>query len=276
MEPKMFSWYNAEGLKLVGQEWRPEGAPRAVVALVHGIGEHMGRYRHIAEALNRADIGMIGFDLAGHGQSEGIRGHTSYDSTLDEIDHLLRQAASRYPELPRFLYGHSLGGVLALYYALKRRPKILGFIVTSPGIIPTQASNPGRQLLARVVSAIKPSFTLGNGLDANNLSHDTAVVQAYKTDPLNHPRVSGRLGLDLLTKGAWIIDHAADFPGPLLLMQGSEDRLVQPQATRAFAEKIPADRLTYKEWDGMYHEIHNETQKADVIQSMIDWIEDRI
>lgn len=270
MEPLEFAWFNTRGIKIVGQDWQPEGEPRGVVALLHGLGEHVGRYRHVAEALNGAGFGLIGFDLPGHGKSAGTRGHTSYDDSLEEIDHLLRQASVRYPGKPRFLYGHSLGGALVLYYALKRRPSLQGFIATSPGL--GVDASPAKVLFAKVMAAVYPSFTVNNGLDRNNLSHDPAVIQAYNEDPLVHPRVSARLGLDLLTKGAWITEHAPDFPGPLLLVQGNQDHLVSPLATRAFAEKVPSDKVTFKVWENLYHETHNEPAKTRVIQFMINWI----
>lgn len=275
MSSTPFSWQNAKGIKIYAQEWRPSGEPRGVVALVHGLGEHSGRYQHVAEALNAAGYGMIGFDLPGHGQTEGVRGHAAYDEILDDIDCLLAEAGERYPGKRCFLYGHSLGGALVLYYTLKRKPNLNGVIASAPGLEVGAPVAAPKLLLAKVMAKLAPTFTMENGLDVNNLSHDPALVQAYKDDPLVHPRISARLGVDLLTRGSWIMSHAAEFPVPLLLIQGSGDRLVSPQANAAFARLVPADKITYKLWEGFYHESHNEPEKAQVLQVMIGWLDGR-
>lgn len=268
-----FSWQNAKGLKIFAREWRPEGEPRGVIALVHGLGEHIGRYQHVAEFLNAGGYDVIGFDIPGHGKSEGVRGHAAFDEILDDIDHLLREASQRCPGKPCFLYGHSMGGALALYYSLKRKPDLAGVVVTSPGLS-TGEPVPGWKLtLAKVMARVSPSFTMVNGLDVNNISHDQNVIAAYRSDPLVHPRISARLGLDLLTLGSWMQAHAAEFPTPLLLMQGGGDHIVSLQATEAFSRAVPPEKITFKLWDNLYHETHNEPEKQQVMQFMRDWLD---
>lgn len=273
MKPIEFSWKNPEGHLLFAKDWKPEGEVRGAVALVHGLGEHIGRYQPVAELLNAAGYSVIGFDLPGHGQSEGKRGHASYDTIGKEIDHLLQEVRQRYPGKPMFLYGHSLGGALVLYYVLQYRPTLCGVVVTSPGLASDAPMPASKLFMARLLARIAPSFTMKNGLDLQNLSHDPQIMQAYQQDPLVHPMISARLGIDLLTKGQWMIEHAAEFPAPLLLEQGSDDHLVSPKATAAFAKNVPADKITYKVWDGLYHETHNEQDKAQVIRYMIDWLD---
>lgn len=268
-----FSWQNAQGLKIAAQEWKPECTIRGAIALVHGLGEYIGRYQHVAQALNKAGYVVAGFDLKGHGNSDGPRGDVSYDDTLNEIDCLLEEIAERYPAQPRFLYGHSLGGALVLYYALKRHPDLKGVIATSPGLAPGIPVPGPKLFFAKLMAKIAPGITLANGLDLNNLSHDTAVIQAYKDDPLVHARISAGLGMDLITRGSWILAHAADFPLPLLLMVGSSDHLVSTDAISAFAQAAPPEKLTYKVWDGLYHETHNEFEKQQVLDYIINWLE---
>lgn len=267
-----FSWTSAKELNIFAQDWKPEGEINGAVALVHGLGEHSGRYQHVAQALNAAGYAMVGLDLPGHGQSGGTRGHSSYDAIIEEIDHLLSETARRYPDKPIFLYGHSLGGALVLYYTLKKHPKLCGVIATSPGLATAEPVPASKLTLARIMAQLLPAFTMENGLDLANLSRDPVVAQIYQADPLVHPRISAKLGLDLLTKGEWMLAHAAEFPLPLLLAQGSGDRLVSPQATAAFAQAAPADKITYKVWEGFYHETHNEPEKQQVIQYMLDWL----
>lgn len=272
MEQIEFEWKNAQGQKIFAKEWRPAGEPAAVVALVHGLGEHIGRYQHVAEKLTGMGIGLVGFDIPGHGRSQGTRGHTSYDEVLLDIDTILVEAERRYPGKPRFIYGHSMGGALTLYYLLKCKPMLNGAIVTSPGLAVGEKVPASKVFAAKVLAGIIPSFTMENGLDLGNLSRDPKIAQEYKADPLVHPRVSARLGLDLLTRGKWIQGHAAEFTVPMLLMQGSGDHIVSPQATAALAEVISAGVVTYKVWEGFYHETHNEPEKDQVLDYLTSWL----
>ncbi len=273
MKQTEFNWQGQAGQKIFAQEWQPEGDPRGAIALVHGLGEHSGRYQHVAETFTQAGYALVSCDLPGHGRTEGPRGLFSYTEGLIEIDHLLKETANRCPGVPRFIYGHSMGGVLVLYYTLMRRPDLRGAIVTSPGLAAGTPVPSWKRTAAKLLANIFPSFTMANGLDRNNLSHDQAVIHAYDADPLTHDRVSALLGRDILTRGDWIIDQASDYPLPLLLMQGSKDHIVSTQATDAFARRVPAEKLTYRIWEGLYHETHNEPEKAQVLQTMVDWLD---
>jgi len=270
--PETFQWRNRNGLAIHAAAWMPEGETRAAVALVHGLGEHAGRYQHVAEAFNAAGFALVGFDLPGHGKSEGKRGCASYDEILYDIDCLLEQTSLRCPGKPVFLYGHSLGGALVIYYSLKRRPALKGVIATSPGLAPGSSVSGLTKFFAGLMARIAPEMTIHNGLDLNNLSRDPAVIAAYKEDRRVHGRLSLRLGYDLIACGAWSIENAPSFPLPLFLVQGTEDRLVSVAAADAFAKAVPQDRLTYKVWQGFYHETHNEPEKAQVLQCIIDWM----
>lgn len=273
MSQEAFYWKNANGLKIYANEWRADGDLRGVIGLVHGLGEHMGRYQHDAAAFNQSGYSLIGFDLPGHGHSEGKRGHSSYEGVFHEIDHLLETARQRSPGKPVFLYGHSMGGAIILEYLLKCKADVQGAVITAPGLAPGYPIPGWKLTLAKVMDRLMPSFTLTNGLDQNNLSHDPAVARAYQADPLVHDRISAQLGLDLLTHGDWIIAHAREIPAPLLLMQGSLDHLVSIQSTEAFVKAAPAEKITYKVWDGFYHELHNELENKQVFQVIIDWLD---
>ena len=272
MEHNEFSWQNRKGLNIYAQSWKPEGETRAVVALVHGLGEHSGRYCHVVEAFARAGIATITLDLPGHGKSGGARGHAAFDEIHDDVDWLLDQAATRFPGLPRFLYGHSMGGAIVLHYTLKHKPSLSGVISTSPGLMPGVPVPAPKIALAKLMARVLPSFALGNGLDLKNLSHDEQLIHAYQCDNLCHDRVSARLGLDILTLGEWMIARAGEFPLPLLLVQGSGDQIVSTEATARFAKGVPPEKLTYKVWDGLYHETHNEPEKEQVIQYLVKWL----
>jgi alpha-beta hydrolase superfamily lysophospholipase len=266
-------WKTPDGVRLYTREWIPSGDQLALVVLVHGLGEHCARYDHVTERFASNGIHTLGFDHRGHGRSEGKRGHIpGYDLVLQDIDHFIFEAKRQAGDLPVFLYGHSMGGEMVLYYAIQRRPDIRGVISTSPGLATGVPVPPVKLAAAKTLYLLAPSLTMDNGLDVQNLSHDRAVVDAYRADPLVTEMVSARLGLDLINTGKWVLEHASEFPLPLLLMQGSADHIVSPEATRQFAEKVPHQLLTFRLWENLYHETHNEFEKDQVIQMMVDWM----
>lgn len=266
------TFQTSDGLQLFARDWLPEDTPRAVVCLVHGLGEHSSRYHHVAAALNRAGYVLLGFDLRGHGKSQGQRGHApSWDALLDDIGQFLQEAKQRFPDHPLFLYGHSMGGILVLSYALRRKPQLSGTIVTSP-LLRTAFQPPAWKLwLGKTLYSLLPAFSLSNELDPRGLAHDQKVVDAYIQDPLVHNRVSARLAMDMLTAGEWALEHAAEFPLPLLLMHGADDPICSAQASREFAARVPGD-CTFRLWDGLYHEMHNEPEQQQVFDMMVEWL----
>ena len=259
-------------MKIFAQGWQPEEAPLATVCLVHGQGEHSSRYTHVAAALTQAHYNIITFDQQGHGKSQGRRGDMSnYEALLDDIGRLLDEAAHRFAGTPRFLYGHSMGGNLVLNYVLRRRPPLAGVIVTSPWLR-LAFTPPAIQLkLMRLLSRLWPSFTIRSRLEIAAISRDPAVVAAYKNDPFNHSLISARQLIQVDRTGQWALDHAHRFSLPLLLMHGSADRITSVEASRQFAGQIPG-QCTFKLWDGLYHETHNEPEQKAVIAFMIDWL----
>ncbi|MCU0503889.1 MAG: lysophospholipase [Anaerolineae bacterium] len=271
-----FTRQSPDKLQFYFQGWEPEASPRAVVCLVHGLGEHTGRYAHVAAALNDAGYAVLGCDLRGHGKTQGLRGHTpSYDTLLDDISRLLDEATLRYPGKARFIYGHSLGGNLVLNYALRRKPPLAGVVSTSPAI---RVANPlpATQLaLAKVMNRLQPTMQMPNGLALDGLARDPEVIRAYTSDPLVHNKISVRLAVEMLQAGEWALAHAAEFPLPLLLVHGSADQLTSAVATQEFAGKVRGD-CTLKIWDGFYHETHNEPEKAEVLGFMLTWIESHV
>lgn len=267
-----FTKQSPDGIQFYFQGWQPETAPKAVVCLVHGLGEHTGRYAHVAAALNDAGYAVLGFDLRGHGKSDGPRGHTpTYDTLMDDIGRLLDEAAARYPGLSRFLYGHSLGGNLVLDYALRCRPPLAGVVATSPILRTAFAPPPTKVAFGKLLYRVYPAFIMPNGLERAALSRDSEVVRSYGSDPLVHDRMSARLGIEMLQSGERILAHAAEFPLPLLLVHGTADRITSAQASQEFAAKVHGD-CTLKLWEGLYHETHNEPEKAEVLAFMVDWL----
>ena len=276
-----FTQQASDGIQFYFQSWQPETPPKAVICLVHGLGEHSGRYAHVAATLNDAGYLLFGFDLRGHGKSGGPRGHTpSYETLMDDISRLLAEAAQRYPGNPQFLYGHSLGGNLVLNYALRRcsgqalrrKPQMAGVIATSPAIR-TATPLPSSQLtLAKIMNKIRPGMQMANGLALDGLARDPEVIRAYTGDLLVHNKISVRLATGMLEAGEWALAHASEFPVPLLLAHGTADKLTSAPASQEFAAKVHGD-CTLKLWEGFYHETHNEPEKAEVLAFMIDWLQ---
>lgn len=273
MKHEELNWRAADGQQLYAQAWRPDGEARAVVCLVHGLGEHSGRYAHVGQALCDAGYALLACDLRGHGKTPGPRGHVpSLDAGMDDITLLLDEGARRFAGLPRFLYGHSLGATLALNYALRRKPQIAGVIATGPVLKMLQPVAAGKLLTGKFLARALPVFRMGNDLDRTGLSRDPEVVRRYVEDPLVHDRVSARLGIDLIESGEWALEHAAEFALPLLLMHGTADRITWAECSRQFASKVKGD-CTFRLWQGFYHELHNEPEQKEVLDFVIGWLQ---
>ena len=274
---KEFSLPGNNGLKYFSQQWLPESEINAVIALIHGLGEHSRRYLHVADYFTQKGLAFVSFDLYGHGKSGGKRGHLpSEDTYLSSIDELLQYIKIKFPNKPIFLYGHSLGGEIVLWYSMTRKPKINGVIATAPFLSSFNAVNPLKLFTARAMNNIYPSFVLNSGLEREALSRDLAIIQAYNDDPLVHGSISARLGWMMIEKGEWLLEHAHEFPLPLLLMVGSKERIVNVEKINHFARAIPKERLDYKIWEGLYHELHNEPEKKQVFDYEFGWIKHHI
>jgi len=269
-------WTDAQGIRFYAKGWEPDRSPKAAVALMHGLGEHAGRYQHVGEAFSKAGYALVGLDLRGHGRSGGPRGHTpSAEAYLQDIDLLLQHTQERYPGLPVFLYGHSLGGILALYYGLRRKPNLAGIISSGPALHSALEKQPVKVALAKILGGLAPAATVQSGLDHSKLSHDPQIEQLYVSDPLVHDRASLGFGKAMLGVTGWTLQHAAEFPIPLLLVHGSQDAIAFPSSSREFAAAA-GDKATLLVWDGMYHETHNELGKADVLKATIQWMDARL
>jgi alpha-beta hydrolase superfamily lysophospholipase len=268
-----FEWdlLGADGKKLYGQGWQPETL-KGVVTLVHGLGEHSGRYAYVADFLNRAGYALLTFDLRGHGKTAGPRGDARLPDIVSDMDRLLAEVRRRWPGKPLFLYGLSLGGLMVLYFTLQRKPQLNGVVASGPGLKTPLEKQKAKVALANLLASLLPHLIISSGLKPEDISRVRTVVEAYRKDPLVHNKVSLLLARDGLAAGRWVLAHAAEFAPPLLLMQGSADRLVYPEGSQQFAKMVPGD-VTTKIWTGLYHEIHNEPEKEDVLRFLVDWLD---
>jgi acylglycerol lipase len=269
-------WSTSDNIEIFTRIWIPESEPRAVIGLVHGLGEHSGRYDHVASAVEKAGYALIAMDVRGHGRSGGRRGYIpDYQAVMDDIHRLLSITSQRFPHLPVFLYGHSMGGSLVLNYVLRKLPRLKGVIATSPGLRPGFIPPPWKMFIAKVLYHIWPSFTMANGLELAALSRNPEVVDRYIKDPCIHDRLSARLGVDILNSGEWALEHAREFPLPLLLMHGSADRIASSHASQIFAGSAGAT-CTFILWEGLFHELHNELEQNEVLQIMLSWLDEQV
>jgi acylglycerol lipase len=275
MDTIEWTFKSSDRLDLFARGWVPKGVPKAAIALIHGHGEHSGRYAHVGQALVEQGFALLGFDLRGHGKSGGPRGHTpSFEAFMSDIDLFLEELAGRFPGVPQFLYGHSIGAVLVLNYALRRKTRLAGLISTAVAFHTSVEEQKVKVLMARVLGTLMPAVAIASGLDPKTLSRDPAVVEAYISDPLVHNRITLGFGKTMLTAVPWTFNHASELQLPLLIMHGTKDRLGYPRGSQEFASLAPKDKVTLKMWDGFYHEIHNEPQKAEVFKVITDWLEE--
>ncbi len=273
-----FNFPSNDGLELFGRVWQSEEKqPKGIVHLIHGLGEHSGRYDHVAKALTKAGYHMAGFDLRGHGLSEGKRGHTpGFDYFLEDISVFLNETKKLFGEsLPSYIYGHSLGGLIVINYGMRFPNNLAGVIATDPALKLSFSPPPVMLFIAKIMANLIPTYSSKNTLDVNALARDAAVVKAYQDDVLVHDQISARLVVDMIHTGEDMLAHAEDWSLPLLLMHGSGDRITSSDASKAFAEKAGPE-VTFVPWEGYYHEIHNDIGKEKVIEKMISWLDDRV
>ncbi len=256
--------------------WAPDSmSPWAALTLVHGFGNHGGRFAGIGTSLASFGIAVQAIDLIGHGRSPGRRGCIdSYDQLLDDVCVSLQHSKESFPRTPQFLFGHSMGGNLVLNLAL-RRPEELsgahGLIVSSPmlraGAMPKQhIMNAGRWLASKI-----PNWRIKAPVEVAKLSQDRRAQDAFLRDRLVHRNMSLRLASNLVDSGGWALEHASLLQTKTLLMHGSEDTLTCPTSTQAFAEASKG-MATFRLWNGCRHDLHDELQRERVFDYMTRWI----
>lgn len=267
-----FQLATTDGLTLVGTYQKPLHEIKGVIAIIHGMGEHFGRYRHVAQFFANAGYATIGIDHRGHGRSEGKRGHApSLDHLMDNIALLLKKAGELFGDLPLVLYGHSLGGNLAANYVLRRKPKLKGLVLTSP-YLKLAFSPPGWKVaLAKGLAKILPSTTLPTELEEAALSRNQNVVKDYRNDPLVHDKMSASFFAAVHPAALYAIEHAGELRVPTLVMHGTGDRITSPEGSKEFAQNN-TQFVTLKLWESLYHETHNEPEKDQVLNYIIQWL----
>jgi alpha-beta hydrolase superfamily lysophospholipase len=265
------------GRHIFWRSWNPDPAtPRAVIVLVHGLGEHSGRYDHVVARLVDEGYAVLAVDHRGHGRSDGPRAFIEdMDHAVADLDTLVGRAVAAEPGGPVFMLGHSMGGLIALRYALAHQDRLAGLILSAALAQLNPVPRP-LELIGRALSVIAPRAPL-IGIDSDLVSRDPAVVQAYRSDPLvHHGKIPARTAVE-------IADAAERFPAtvsaitvPTLILYGTADGLCPPEGSRMLGERIGAADTTITAYEGLFHEILNEPERETVLGDIVAWLAARV
>ncbi len=260
------------------QSWLPSGAVQAVLLVVHGLGEHCGRYMHVVDHFVPSGYAVYGFDHIGHGQSAGrrevVEHFTDYTDTLQLFYELVK---GWQPGKPIFLLGHSMGGLILAYYLLDHQPDCHGAIFSAPAIRSSVGIPPALIMFTQLLAVFVPRLGVRNLVDVHALSRDPQVVAAYVNDPLVfHGKTSARLVAELLAAMRRVTTEAHRIRLPLIVLQGDADRLVDPQGAQIFYNHTSSRDKTLKIYPGLYHEVFNEPERGQVLQDVEAWLSARL
>lgn len=253
---------------------------RARVVIAHGLGEHSGRYLQVIKRLINNGISVWAMDHRGHGRSQGSRGHIlSFNDYILDLKQMLAIARKEMPvTMKLFLLGHSMGGCMALFLSQSYPEAINGVIASSPGLRPAMKVPVIKGAVGKMMSSIWPTLTLDNELNSSHISHDSSVVAAYDNDPLVHRRVSARWFTEFMAAMERTLQRASEVTIPILMQVAGDDRIVDPEASRQFFKNVRSSDKTLYLYDGLYHEIYNETEdhRKKVLSDLDNWLNEHI
>lgn len=274
MRREEWQFLGAEGENLFVRDWQPSNRDtRAVVCLAHGIGEHGDRYGHVAALMTEAGFALTALDHYGHGRSSGKRGHMfSLDAAVANLELVTEEARKKNPGLPVFIYGHSMGGNVALNYALRRRPSIQGLVLTSPWLRLVFPPSPVVEWIGKRAISIFPTFQLPTRIHPKDLFRPGYLEAApIQGDPLCHTKITLNAYFEVIAGSEWAFQNANRLNVPLLLLHGMEDRITSMEASEQFADAA-GDLCEFRRWPGGLHELHNDVEGKLAIETIIVWI----
>lgn len=243
----------------------------AIIVLIHGLGEHIGRYEQWAERFSPFNYMVCGIDLPGHGQTKGMRGHfKSMEQVFDIIDDFIEKVKEKYPNKPLIIYGHSMGGNIAGNYILARKPVINGLILSSPWLKLAIKPPVFRFWLAKLMYKLIPNFPDSTNLDPNFISRIPSEIQRYKDDKWVHGRITPGLFIPTFFNGLSLLNKAKKINVPTLIFHGTGDKLTSQKASKEFAERNT--QAKYIEYENGYHELHYDTCSQEVLDNILDWL----
>jgi len=277
MQQKEGNFKGSGDFNLYWRCWLPDGQVKAIILVAHGLGEHISRYNNLANNVVPLGYAVYGLDHQGHGKSEGTRVFVErFQVYLDDLYTLFNMVSKDNPGKKMILYGHSMGGLIAVDYAVKHQQDLAGLVISAPALKPGESITAATIAMARILSAITPKLGV-QALDSTYLSHDKAVVEAYDKDPLVYRgKITARLGSELFTAMKAMGSQMQFITLPLLILQGSEDKLVNQDGAKTLYEKAGSKDKTLKIYEGFYHEVHNEPGNARVFADIEAWLASHI
>jgi acylglycerol lipase len=263
--------------ELYYQAWLPDAAPKAILLVVHGLAEHIGRYQNLVDYFVPRGYAIYGFDLRGHGKSPGWKGYADrFTDYIDDVKLFFDKVRRENPANKIFIVGHSMGGLIAASYAIQYQADMAGLVLSGPTLKVGTSISPVTIVLARLLSVLVPKMGVAV-LDASAISRDKAVVDAYIGDPLVYRgKTSARLGAELLNTIRRIPVLMERITLPLLVMYGGDDRISNPSGSKILHQKAGSKDKTLKVYDGLYHEIFNEPEHEKVMADMETWLTARV
>lgn len=261
------------GCQLYYKAWIPDVGPKAVLAIVHGAGEHIDRYQTLATSLLPSGYAIIGYEQRGHGRSDGRRGHIySWDEYRSDLAIFLYRVAEMVPDIPVFLLGHSLGSLVVLDYIIQEPLGLTGAIVSGTSLDPTKAAPPLQVFLAKILSGIWPTFSMKVPLPGSSLSRNPQVAKAYDSDPMVHRTRSARWGTECLKVIDWIKENPGRVKIPMLFIHGERDPLVTAEGARQFFDQIQSPDKTIHIYPQNLHEPLSDLDYQQVISDIETWM----
>ncbi len=271
----------SDGIEIFYRRWRrdddKDDARRGTVICAHGLGEHSGRYDHVARFFNELGCSFAALDHRGHGRSGGKRGHVNrFSQYIDDLDQFVSLVLDDEGETECWLLGHSLGGLIALNYTLDYAKRLHGTMVSSPALGLALEIPKGKLLIGRLFSVLIPTLTVTNEIDPEDVSHDPEVVAAYESDELVHDVVTTRFYTEFRRAMERAMQRAGEVAVPILMMQAGADKLVDAAATQRFYDRIQYDDKRFERFEGFYHELFNETERERVFETVRYWLQERL
>jgi len=273
MKHKEGKFKGYKGLSLYYQCWLPDKSPKAVLLVAHGLAEHSGRYKNLVDYFVPKGYAVYAFDYRGHGKSEGMRSYVDrFSDYLTDLKTFFDKVRKEHRDAKIFLVGHSMGGTLAIPYAIEHQKELAGVITSGASLVASTTVSPALIAIAGVISALLPKMGV-TVLDASTISRDKAVVDAYVNDPLVfRGKIPARTGAELARMWKTLPEEMSKIKLPILIMQGTADQLANPASSKLLYERVGSKDKTLKLYGGFYHEIYNEPEHKQVMADVEAWL----
>ncbi len=272
MNHKDGNFKGADSLGLYYQRWQSDTTAKAILIIVHGFGEHSGRYMNVVDYMLPLGFTVYSFDHRGHGRSEGDRGHVqNWDEFREDLANFLKLVRDQEQDRPVFLLGHSMGGLVVLNYILHNPDTDIKSVISSGALLAQPEISPVLVTISKIFSRVWPGFSIDTKLDINSISRDPKAVAAYKEDPLVHSTASARFGTELTKTIEWTQAHASEFSKPLLMYHGESDSLVPKIGTQTFFDNVALKEKELHIYSDGFHEPHNDIDHKAVTKDLENW-----